>query len=78
MAWEKLLTAANDLEADMIAGLLKQAGIPTRYKYSGINSYLKVVMGPVVPLEIWVPAEKIREAQEILAAFTGNKSNPRQ
>ncbi|MBE3585232.1 DUF2007 domain-containing protein [Desulfofundulus thermocisternus] len=40
MAWEKLLTAANDLEADMIAGLLKQAGIPTRYKYSGINSYL--------------------------------------
>ncbi|MDQ0286277.1 hypothetical protein J2Z49_001389 [Desulfofundulus luciae] len=74
MAWEKLCTAANDLEADMIAGLLNHAGIPTQRKYSGINRCLKVIMGPVVALEIWVPAARIQEAREILAAFTQNQA----
>lgn len=74
MTWEKLCTAANDLEADMIAGLLNHSGIPTQRKYPGINRCLKVIMGPVVALEIWVPAVRIREAREVLAAFTGNEA----
>lgn len=70
MPWKKLCTAANDIEAEMIAGLLADAGIPIQRKYTGINQYLKVVMGPVVPVEIWVPQGKVSEAKDIIKAFT--------
>lgn len=70
MKWEKLLSALNDLEADMICGLLENEGILTQRKYSGINQYLKIVMGPVVEVEIWVPYDRITEARQIIEAFS--------
>lgn len=72
MAWEKLFTAANELEAKLITGLLSAAGIPYRYRYSDINRYLKIVMGPVVDVEIWIPGEKMAQAREIIRAFREN------
>lgn len=73
MEWKKLYLAANEIEAGLIAGLLKSEDIPVDLKYSGINNYLKIFMGPVVAVEIRVPAGKIREAKEIMAAFTSRK-----
>lgn len=72
MKWTKLADALNEMEATMIIGLLENEGIPTRKKYSGINQYLKIVMGPVVALEIWVPADREEEARNIIEAFAAN------
>ncbi|OAT85210.1 putative signal transducing protein [Desulfotomaculum copahuensis] len=75
MKWEKLCVAANEIEAGMIAGLLENEGIPVDLTYSGINNYLKIFMGPVVAVEIRVPAGKVRGAREIVAAFTGREED---
>jgi len=69
MHWQKLCTASDQVEADLIAGLLDGEGIPVKFARSGINNYLKVVMGPVVAVDILVPAEQITEAATILEAF---------
>ncbi len=71
MAWKKLLTAHNDLEAEMICGLLNGEGIPTQRRYKGVDQYLKIIMGPVVAVEIWVPEEHIEEALAIVKSFSG-------
>lgn len=70
MSWLKIFDAANDIEADMICTLLKNEGIMTQRKYKGANSYLKILMGPIVHTEIWVPAEKAEEASLIIKVFS--------
>lgn len=74
MAWEKLVTARNELEAEMICGLLKSGGIPVQQKYKGIDQCLKIIMGPVVTVEIWVPAEHLAEAREMINSFSGHQN----
>lgn len=74
MEWKKLATVEGDLEADVVCGLLEGEGIPTKRKYRGIDQYLKIVMGPVVAVEIWVPEERHKEAGEILKAFEGGET----
>lgn len=54
----------------MISGLLEGGGIPTRRRYKGIDQYLKIIMGPVVAVEIWVPEENFPEALEMISSFS--------
>ncbi|MCL6447774.1 MAG: DUF2007 domain-containing protein [Armatimonadetes bacterium] len=70
MTWKKLTTAHNDLEAEMIGGLLRGAEIPFQRRYKSINQYLKIIMGPVVAVEIWVPEEQLAEALALLESFS--------
>lgn len=74
MAWKKLTTARNDLEAEMISGLLRGAEIPFQHRYKGINQYLKIIMGPVVAVEIWVPEERLAEALAMIESFPGENN----
>lgn len=74
MEWKKLATVDGDLEAEVVCGLLEGEGIPARKKYRGIDQYLKIVMGPVVAVEIWVPEEKFAEAGAILKSFEAREA----
>ena len=74
MTWKKLTTVNNDLEAEMIGGLLRGAEIPCQRRYKGINQYLKIIMGPVVAVEIWVPEERLDEAQSLLETCPEDKN----
>ncbi|RJQ28519.1 MAG: hypothetical protein C4589_06360 [Peptococcaceae bacterium] len=66
--WARLLNAGNEMEADMICGLLEGEGIPTAKKYKGPN----IIIGPSVGLEIWAPENRLEEAAVIIKAFSGS------
>lgn len=69
MEWVKVASVRNDLEADILTGLLEGEGVPVQKRYPRAGQYLKVFLGPVVEVELWVPAGREAEARRIMAAF---------
>lgn len=69
MEWVKLASVRNDLEADLLGGLLEGEGIPVQKRYPRAGQYLKVFLGPVVEVEVWVPVAREEEARRVLGAF---------
>lgn len=69
--WVLLLTAENDIQADLVSSLLESEGIPVLRRYPGFNHILKVIMGTVVPVELWVPAAMEEEARGLLREAEG-------
>lgn len=62
-----LVEAFNDLEGDIIFGLLESAGIPARKKDR--NSYtgaMRIIGGQAYEIKILVPAHRLEEAQALL------------
>lgn len=67
--WVILTTVANDIEFEMLAGLLEGAGIPAVRKVNGIDGYLTVLIGvPLAGVDVLVPKDKLEEAQQLLEA----------
>lgn len=67
--WVKLTNAANEIEFDMIAGLLDMAGIPVVKEVSGIDGFLEIMIGvPVAGINVMVPEEKYEEAFQLISA----------
>jgi len=69
MEWVKLASVRNDMEADLLGGLLDGEGIPVQKKYPRAGQYLKVFLGPVVEVEVWVPVTREEEARRVLEVF---------
>ncbi|MDP4093768.1 MAG: DUF2007 domain-containing protein [Bacillota bacterium] len=63
--WVHLTTAADDMELEILAGLLESAGIPSSRKFIGIDKY---VGAPLAGLELMVPESRFEEAKSILEA----------
>lgn len=61
-----LLQVYNDVEADIVEGLLAQYNISVLKKYRGSKSFLKVIMGTVLGVDIFVKAQDFKEAKEII------------
>lgn len=67
--WVKLTNAANEIEFNMIAGLLDMAGIPVIKEVSGIDGFLEIMIGvPVAGINVMVPEEKYEEALQLISA----------
>ena len=62
--WKVLTTVANDIEFEIVAGLLEGAGIPAVRKVNGIDGYLTVIIGiPLAGIEVLVPEDRFRESE---------------
>ena len=61
-----LLQVYNDVEADIVEGLLSQYNIPVIKKYRGNRSFIKTIMGTVLGVDVFVRAEDFKEAKEIV------------
>lgn len=72
--WKFLIHAHNDLEADVIIGLLETHGIPTVKKYKAIENYVKIITGMVTGVWLYVPGDMLDLASQILKA-TEEKHN---
>jgi len=68
--WMVLVEAANDIEADIICGLLQEKGIPARKADSSpYTGAMRVIGGMAVEVQILVPESFLDQAKELLAAF---------
>lgn len=64
--WVFLQSTLNDVEADIIAGLLESHEIPTMRRYPGYSSLAKIYTGSPFGVEIYVPAHLIKKARDLL------------
>lgn len=63
-----ITTAADELEADMIVGLLDAAGIPAMVKRSVRDGYGSIYQGPFGSFDILVDEENAAAAQAVIDA----------
>lgn len=64
--WVFLKSTLNDIEADVISGLLEANGIPTMRKYPNISGLAKIYLGSSFGVEIYVPNEHLEEARLLI------------
>lgn len=64
--WVILTTVANDIEYEMLAGLLATANIPSVKKVKGIDGYLQVILGfPIAGVDVLVPPDRYEDARQL-------------
>lgn len=67
--WDLLTTVANDIEFEMVAGLLQMGEIPVVRKVKGIDGFIQIIMGmPIAGIDIYVPKDRYQEAMDLLNA----------
>lgn len=65
--WKLLTKVANDIEFEMVSGLLATAEIPCVRKVGGADGYLQVLLGvPISGIDVLVPPDRFDEAVELL------------
>ena len=69
-AWEHLLFLYSEMEADIVMGLLGIADIPVIKIYKGMGILHKVYTGKAAGVDMFVPAEALSRAKEILKEET--------
>ncbi len=67
--WVFLIQAVNDLEAEIICGLLREASIPVQRKDGDpLIGFMRVVGGQSGDVDIFVPPELLARARSLLTA----------
>jgi len=62
-----LMTANDELQANIVESLLKVYGIPLRRKYKGNDTYGRIYMGLTIHgIDLYVPKEALEEAKGII------------
>ncbi len=73
MEWTLLVNCADDFEADLIIGILKEEEIIAQKKYRGMGHAMKIYGGMGRDVDIYVPAEKMTEARQILQDYKDSR-----
>jgi hypothetical protein len=66
-----LCTATDNVEADILESKLRGEGIPCERRWKGAGNFLEIFMGVnnICPIELYVPAESLADAQNIIIPF---------
>ena len=73
-----LCTANGSFEADIFESKLRGEGIPCIRKFRGASNAMEIFMGQsvVYPIDIYVPAETLEDAKNIILAFPLEENSP--
>jgi hypothetical protein len=73
-----LRTVSSSWEADILESKLRGEGIPCQRKYAGAGNFLEIVMGvnTTCPIDLYVPAAALEDAQNTLLAPDGLPEDP--
>lgn len=64
--WARLVNVYDDNEAQLVAGMLKSAGIPVLMKSQGAGGYMRIVMGTELGVNLYVPESALNTARKII------------
>ena len=64
-----LVQVYNDVEADILEGLLKEHNITVIKRYRGNKGFLRTIMGTVLGVDILVSSEDYEDAKKILESI---------
>lgn len=75
--WVYVYGVAQEVEADIVLGLLQEEGIPAVKRYPGAGQFLKLAYGLTSGVDIYVPESDSVRARELLQSeSTGNDEKP--
>lgn len=67
--WVSLTRVANQIEYEMVAGLLQMAEIPVVRRVKGVDGFAEIILGmPIGGIEMFVPPDRFDEAFELINA----------
>lgn len=65
--WKVAATVPNNIEFEMISGILEMAGIPSTKKTYGLDEFAVIMLGvPLGGIDVMVPGDRLEEAKAIL------------
>ncbi len=64
--WSFLAEVFNEVEADIVCGLLESEEIPVKKEYTGPFPGLKVIFGQENGFSIMVPADHLQKAKKLI------------
>lgn len=65
--WKFLINVKDSYEAELVSGMLSEAGIPVLRKSKGSGAYMEIYMGfASVGFDIYVPAGQYQSALEVV------------
>ncbi len=74
--WSVLTKVSNDIEFEMIAGLLSMGNIPVVKKIGQIDGFVKILIGvPIAGIEVLVPSDRFQEARDLIEASVDDKES---
>ncbi|NLA27630.1 MAG: DUF2007 domain-containing protein [Firmicutes bacterium] len=77
--WAFLVQAGNDIEAEIICGLLRESSIPVQQRdIDSLMGFVRVVGGYVWGIDIFVPRQMLPRARAILATVGFNEKGGRE
>lgn len=71
--WERAITVAGDLQAEILRGLLEAQGIQVYLAQEGAGRAIGLGVGPLGEVEIMVPAEQLEEARQVLSDYRAGR-----
>lgn len=77
--WRVVTTVANDIEYEMVAGVMGMANIPVVGQTLGVDSLMKVLLGvPMRGIEVKVPPDRYEEAVKLLNSDYAEEEMPQE
>ena len=73
-----MCTAKNSFEADIFESKLRGENIPCLRRYKGAGNFVEIAMGTnaTYPIDIYVPADAVEDARNIVTAIPLVSDNP--
>ncbi len=72
-SWERIGTAAGDLQAEILKGLLEAQGIPVVLSQEGAGQTFGLTVGRLGEVDILVPAHLAQQANQVLDDYEAGK-----
>jgi hypothetical protein len=73
--WKVVTTVANDIEFELVAGLLKMGEIPVIRQVSDVDGCLEIMLGvPLSGIHVMVPEDKYEEALGLINTEVDEKT----
>lgn len=74
LTWEKIAEVPGRIQAEMLKGFMEAEGVPVQLIQEGIGeSVYPFTFGPLGEVQVFVPKEKLEQAEALLEAFTKNE-----
>ena len=76
LTWEKITVRHGRLDAEMLKTFMEAEGVPVQLIQEGLGQYaLPMTIGPLAEVQVFVPKDKLEEAQALIEAFERGEDN---
>ena len=65
--WVIVTEVYNQDEAQLISGLLSMAAVPVKVERESAGDIYGLTIGPLAKTQIWVPSDRLMDAEKILS-----------